>query len=149
MAESIRIQLQKELVARLAAIAGWTATHRGRENPAESAVHAIVYPTTEDKKLGTIDLYECTLRVEVLIIARAENTDATIDEGNAFFYLDRLVAQAEAVLHTPDVWGSFQQSTVRVQSDGHDVNDPTEDNELAARLFVTFQYRHLVTDPSQ
>lgn len=144
---SIRITLQQDLVARLGAIAGWTATHRGRENPVASPVHAIVYPASEDKELATIDTYQCSLRVEVMIVARVENTDATLDAGNPYFYLDRLVAAAESVLHVPDSWGPAP-GFADVRVDGHEVADPTEDNELVARLFITFKYRHLISNPS-
>ncbi len=143
---SIRVALQTLLVERLAEIDGWTAAHRGRENDVAAAVHAIVFPASEDKTLATIDQYQCNLRVEVLIVARIENTDPTIDDGNAYRYLDRLVAEAEAVIHAPDTWGSNPAFT-DVHVDGHEVGEPDENNELVARLFLTFKYRHSITDP--
>lgn len=149
MALSIRVQLQKDLVARLNALPGWVVVHRSRENTLADTkpVHGILYVIGEEKSLATTGQYQGQLRLELMIVARVEDTNDSDDEGNPYFYLDRLVTLAEATIHNPDTWGAAPLfNDVRVE--GHEALDPNEDNEIAARLFVTFTYRHNYQDPT-
>lgn len=146
---SIRLQLMKQLVARLAAIDGWNAQLRDVENPSDFAISAVVFEDAENKSnQRTNTQYLAELRVAVLIKGRAADADPVLDEGNAYSYLDRLVTAAEKVIHAPDVWGPNPLfDDVRIE--GHEVFDPTDVNEVEALLRLTFIYRHDATNPEQ
>jgi hypothetical protein len=143
---SIRLGIALALQARLAAITGWSAALRGGETTVSGPVVAIVVPTGEEKNLANSNSYDARYRLEVVVVARAENADPVTDGGNGYRYLDRLIVEVERVVHDPDSWGLTPAFT-DVQVDGHEVADPTEDNELMARVFLTFRYRHDYQDP--
>lgn len=146
---SIRDNLCNALVARIAAIdTTWDAQLRSTANQTQDGkqVLAIVAMVNEAKQLAGSDAYSATLNVEVLIVGNAEDADATLDAGNPFRYLDRLVADVERVVHAPDAWGVDPDYT-DVQVTGHTVLDPSEDNTVAAVLAITFTYRHHYQDP--
>lgn len=144
---TIRMTIMQALVARIDAITGWSAALRGTSNDIDAAVFGIVYPVSEDKQLANSAEYDATLRVEVAIIVRTEDvTDQ--QEFNPYIMLDERVAQVEQVVHAPDSWGISPAFTDVVVT-GHTVEDPTEENELMARVFITFRYRHDYQNPSQ
>ncbi|MBL8752268.1 MAG: hypothetical protein JNK15_03120 [Planctomycetes bacterium] len=144
---TIRDNILNALVARLATIPGWTAQLRGLTNGAPNAtVLAVVCFLTEDKSLATNDQYQASMQVLVWIRGNPENADATLDGGNAFRYLDRLVALAEQQVHDPDEWG-IEPAFTEVQINGHDVLDPANDHQVQAELRLTFTYRHHYQDP--
>lgn len=144
---SIRDNILAALVARLATIPLWTAQLRTLQNDAGAAkVLAVVAFLTEDKHLATGDQYLASMQVLVWILANGEDADATLDAGNAYRYLDRLVVLAEKKIHAPDSWGLSPDFT-DVQINGHDVNDPSADNQVQAHLRLTFTYRHHYQDP--
>lgn len=144
---SIRDQILMALVARIDAVSGISAALRADENTVNSPVHVIVYPIGEDKGLDTSQSYNSTFRVEALLLALAGDADATLDGGNPYRYLDRMVTEVEKVIHEPDEWGPAAPVT-DVWIAGHDVIDPDEENEVAARISITFKYRHYYKDPS-
>ena len=133
-------------VDRIAGIEGFAATLRGTEAQfSGNAVTAVVFQDGEDKTIATIDQYDATLRVQVLVFVRTEDADAVEDGGNPYRYLDRMVSLVEAVMHTPDSWG-ISPGVERVEVTGHEVSDPSEDNELHALVYLTFRYRHHYQD---
>lgn len=144
---SIRDNILTALVTRLDAITGWTTQLRGSVNIAgDNGVVAIVAFVSEDKRLAASTVYTATMQVEVLITGRAEDADATADDGNPYRYLDRLVVLAEKAIHTPDSWGVTPDFTDVVVT-GHEVLDPSESNEVAAVLRLQFTYRHDYQNP--
>tara|TARA_R110000796_G_scaffold229663_2_gene347055 strand:+ start:814 stop:1257 length:444 start_codon:yes stop_codon:yes gene_type:complete len=145
---SIRDNLVTTLVARIDAVDGFTGYLRDQRNQATTPVVCIVAPDSEDKQLATNGEYNCTYRCEVVIVAREEDADDEIDGGNSFRYLDRLITQVEMLIHNPDSWGVSPDYT-DVQITGSEVADPDESNELYARVFVQWSYRHDYQDPSQ
>lgn len=134
------------LQQRLAAISGWVAVLRGSETSIQAPIVAIVVPIGEEKNLANSQSYDARWRLEVVLVARAENADPSLDGGNAYRYLDRLVVEVERVVHDPDSWG-FSPTFTDVQVDGHEVLDPDENNEVVGRVFMTFRYRHDYQDP--
>lgn len=144
---TIRDTLLTTFVARLDAITDVSAALRTTVNNVPNPVHCIVYPEGEDKSLRSHQQYQCTFRVEVLVVVREEDADATLDGGNAYRYLDRMVGEVEKVLHAPDSWGLDPDYT-DMWTTGHVVEDPSDQNELMARVFVQFQYVHDYQDPS-
>jgi hypothetical protein len=58
-----------------------------------------------------------------------------------------MVTEVEKAIHTPDSWGIDPDYT-DVSITGHEVDDPTDDNEFVARVGITFQYRHDYQDPA-
>jgi hypothetical protein len=145
---SIRMQLMTTLVARLATLPGWSARLRDVENESGTgAVQCVVYPVSEDKRLATNDSYIATLQVGIYIEARSENASATLDGGNPFRYLDRLLVLAEELVHQPDLWGAAPGFT-DVVVNGHELDqaegDPTS---VEAFLRLTFTYRHSYLSP--
>jgi hypothetical protein len=143
---SIRDTLLTTLVTRIDAIDGVSCVLRSSRNEATSAVAVIVYPDGEDKELATNDQYQATYRVEALIIVREEDASEALDDSNPYRYIDRMITAIEKVVHTPDSWGIDPDYTDVVVG-GHAVEDPSEDNELMARIFITFTYRHNYQDP--
>jgi hypothetical protein len=145
---SIRDTILNALVTRLASIAGWTAQLRGAVNVGgDVPVLAIVAMVNESKVLASSEVYSATLQVEVLVQGRAEDADATLDAGNPYRYLDRLVVQVEKKVHAPDSWGIDPDFT-DVVCTGHVVADPDESNVVAAVVQLTFTYRHHYQDPA-
>lgn len=144
---SQRDTLLTTLVTRIDGISGITAQLRSSRQTVSDAVVAIVYPDSEDKELANSNTYLATYRCGVLIIVREEDADAVTDASNPYRYLDRMVTEVEKVIHTPDAWGVDPDYT-DVQITGHEVDDPTDDNEFMARLLVEFKYRHDYQDPS-
>lgn len=138
---TIRKTLLKALVARIDALPGWTVGLRGTENAVAGPVHAIVVQDGEDKTIANSQSYNATLRVSVVVMVRAEDADETLDDGNAFLYLDRKMSEIENVLHDPDAWG-VNPGFTEVRCVGHEVADPSDANELMARVLVRFTYRH-------
>lgn len=145
---SIRMQLMTTLVARLATLPGWSVRLRDLENESGTgAVQCVVYPVSEDKRLATNDSYICTLLVGVEITARGEDASATIDGGNPFRYLDRLLVLAESQVHQPDLWSSAPGFT-DVAVNGHDIDQVSGDpTSVEAFLRLTFTYRHSYLSP--
>jgi hypothetical protein len=143
---SIRTNILLALVTRLAAIPGWAAQLRDRENGGDHPVLAVVFFFSEDKRIATNDQYQATMTVGVFIKGRIEDADPTLDAGNVYRYLDRLVVLAEQKIHSPDEWGLTPGFT-DVTINGHEVADPDEDNEVQALLRLTFTYRHHYQDP--
>lgn len=144
---SIRDTLMNTLVTRINAISGISCALRSRSNTVDSAVTAIVYPDSEDTRLANAYAYDASLRVEVLLIVRAEDASADVDASNEYRYLDRMLVEVQKVVHTPDSWGASPTFT-DVEMTGHVVEDPSEDNELMARLSIQFTYRHNYQDPT-
>lgn len=134
-------------MSRLDAISGISAVLRSDRTNVTQPVVCIVYPDSEDKRLANSNTYDATYRVEVMVIVRQEDADAVTDAGNPYRYLDRMVTQVEAAVHTPDSWGIDPDYT-DVMVTGHEVQDPSEDNEHAARVFIEFRYRHDYQDPT-
>lgn len=143
---SIRDNILNALVTRLATISGWNVQLRGSVNTADAPVKAVVFFVAEDKRLANAESYIATMQVAVFITARAEDAHSTIDAGNPYRYLDRLVVLAEKKIHDPDSWGLDPDFT-DVVVNGHDVADPTEENEVTALMRMTFTYRHDYQDP--
>lgn len=158
---SVRDNILGALVARLATIAtpGPTATlipwHVARQKARASgdfAVKASVFLVSESKRPRTNETYGCTMLVGVLITGRAEDVSPTLDldeagQPNVFRYLDRLVVAAEKKIHDPDDGWGITPSFDHVSIDGHDVDDPTEDNEVQAMLRLAIVYRHELKNP--
>jgi len=142
---SIRMNIQKALVARLAALR-WNSQLHGHENSGDAPVKAITFAPTEDKRIETTDQYQATLSVFVEITVRVQDAHPTTDSGNAYEYLDRMVTLAEKTIHSPDEWGltpSFSDAAIA----GHDTADPNERGEVQALLRLQFKYRHDYQDP--
>lgn len=145
---SIRDNFLMALVARLSSL-GWNAQLRADVNvSSDSPVVAVVVPIGEDKTIANNEHYNADLSVAVWIIARVEDASPTIDAGNPFRYLDRLVVLAEKKLHDPDDWG-LSPDYERLIVNGHEVADPSEENQVEALLRLTFRYRHHFQDPEQ
>jgi len=141
---TLRDGLVRQVVARLATITGWSASMRAEEEATNVPVLAIVACAGESKRLVDSMHYECTLQVAVLIVARSEDASASLDGGNGYSYLDRLVGLAEATMHaTP--WPNDELITIT----GHSVDDPSNSNRLVAELNLQIIYRHNVKDPTQ
>lgn len=143
---SVRLSIQKDLVARLAAIGDdWTARLRDVDNREENApIVATVYQVDEDKRIVGNTAYDATLQVGIEIVARREDAHPTTDAGNAYSYLDRLVVMVEKKIHEPDGWGENNRFEVNGHSTDDVVGDPTS---VVAYVLVTFTYRHAATDP--
>jgi len=145
---SQRDTLLTTLVTRVNGIDGVTGQLRNSKQTVTDAVVAIVYPESEDKQLANSNTYDATFRCVVLVIVREEDADAVTDDSNPYRYLDRMVMEVERAVHTPDTWGVDPDYT-DVLVTGHEVEDPTDDNEFVARVFIEFRYRHDYQDPSQ
>ena len=145
---SQRDTLLTTLVTRVNGIDGVTGQLRNSRQAVTDAVVAIVYPESEDKQLANSNTYDATFRCVVLVIVREEDADAVTDDSNPYRYLDRMVMEVERAVHTPDTWGVDPDYT-DVLVTGHEVEDPTDDNEFVARVFIEFRYRHDYQDPSQ
>jgi hypothetical protein len=143
---SIRINLLLALRDRIDAITGTTCALRDTENDfSETEATAIVYPEGESKSIGTQEQYQASYQTEVLLVCKPELADPVLDEGNAFVYLDRKLTEIEKVVHNPDEWGDVDVTDVEIT--GHTVEDPGDGTEVAARIFIAFQYRHHYQDP--
>jgi hypothetical protein len=145
---TIRRAILEQLVTRLSAIAGWNVQLRLAENAGRHAVEAIVFLLGEDKVHANDQLYACTMTVGVEISARVADAHPTTDDGNPYHYLDRLVAEVEKQIHTPDDWPIDGFTDVHI--DGHDVADPPAENEfmtVEALVRLTFTYRHSIHSP--
>ena len=156
---SIRWTILQALEQRLATLDKWHATLRRDETawPPDTDVVALIFALGESKVLAASDLYDATLTVGVEIAARASDADDTLDgdgstgSANPYSYLDRLVTQAEQLIHTPDSWG-LQPAFTDVRVDGHDIATPEageEAHQVYALLRLTFTYRHSIEDPEQ
>ncbi len=143
---SIRDSLLTTLVSRINAISGITGQLRGSYQTLTQPVVGIVVPVGEDKRLANNNTYDANYRCEVMIIVRQEDAQADTDDSNPFRYLDRMITEVEKVVHTPDSWGVSPDYT-DVEITGHEVDEPTDENEYVARLFITFTYRHDYQDP--
>lgn len=150
---TIRQQIITEVVERLqAAQTEWSVQRRKvAGNPAnEAAVTAVVAFVNEDKAIANSDAYLATLQLLVALTVNVEDadTDPDVDDGDAYLYLDRMVAEVEKAMHTPDEWGPnplFADIVVL----GHDVPDPEgETTVLTANVRLQFRYRHHYQDPS-
>ncbi len=143
---SQRDVLLTTLVTRINAISGISASLRSSHQEVDSAVVAIVYPDSEDKRLANNNTYDATLRVGVMLIVRQEDADADLDDSNPYRYLDRMLVKVEKVIHNPDSWGINPDYT-DVEMTGFEVEDPTDDNEFVTRLWIKIDYRHDYQDP--
>jgi hypothetical protein len=149
---SIRYQLLNELVARVDAITDVGCVLRNITNQVDQAVMCIAYPEGEEMQLANTNSYNASFRVEVMVIVRVEDADDTLDgdgtagSANPYRYIDRMLTEVQKVVHTPDQWGTVPDFT-DVAMTGHVVEDPTEANELEARLFIEFSYRHDYQNP--
>lgn len=144
---SIRFQLLQEFAARIDAINGIDGAVRGTTQERDgSAVTALVAPSGEQKAPLTSEDYDCTYNAEVLVTVNIEDADVVIDEGNPYAYLDRVLVLIERVVHDPVEWDTPAR-LLRIDITGHEVDDPSDDNELSALLYVTFTYRHHFQDP--
>lgn len=144
---SIRDNILVALVARLAGInADWSVQLRASLNNAEATVQVVVQFISEAKSIANNQTYLATMNVGVLIVARAEDADEHLDDANPYRYLDRLVTAVEKQIHAPDSWGLDPDFT-DVAIIGHDVQDPSDDNEVAALLRLSFKYRHDFQNP--
>lgn len=143
---SIRVNLMLALRDRINAITGIACGLRDTENElASSPVVVILFPDGENKNIATSEQYQSNYRLEALIVCRPEDADPTIDEGNAYLYLDRNIVLVEKVVHSPDEWGDVDVTDVQIT--GHTIEDPGDGTEIAARLFIEFDYRHNYQDP--
>lgn len=156
---SIRWTILQALEQRLATLAGWHPTLRRDlvQWPADVDVLALIYALGESKTLASSNLYDATLTVGVEITGKVDDADDTLDgdgtagSANPYSYLDRLVVQAEQLIHTPDAWG-LDPAFTDVRVEGHDIAAPEEGQEtyqVGALLRLTFQYRHSIEDPTQ
>ena len=150
---SILDQILLTLVARLAAIPQWDVQLRTGANAADAAVRATVFHISEDKDFANNEFYNCTLRVGVSIIVRMEDADPVLDVGtdgepNPYRYFDRMRVLAEKKIHEPDSWG-FDPDFTDVKINGHEVDNPSEKNELEGLMRLTFTYRHSITSPEE
>jgi hypothetical protein len=150
---SIRSRLLDELVARLRGITGWDAQLRGHENNSEADVRAIVFHFTEDDELARASpaKYAATLHAGVSIIAAADKADPVLDldpvtaQVNPYRFLDRLVVLAHKAIHAAPDWVTPGLTDFSVT--GHEVELPSNANEVEATLRLTFTYRHAYADP--
>ncbi len=147
-APSIRDQIMRALVTRIATLTGFDAQLRGLTNEAGDGVTATVFYTSEDKRPANIDSYNCTLLVGIEILASAGDADEELDDGNPFRYLDRLVSQIEQTIHAPDQWGVDPDFT-DVQILGHDVRPPNDEQVMGALVRLQFTYRHTIQTPQE
>lgn len=152
---TIRKQITTSLVDRLNTISGWSVQKRGEVNSGRSPVTAIVFVLGTDQEFANSDFYDVTMTVGVEIVGRVQDADDTLDgdgtpgSANCYDYLDRLVAEAEKVIHAPDSWPDNPGFT-RVQVNGHDIADPPEGDEqvkVEALLRLTFVFRQAISDP--
>jgi len=143
---SIRDQILHTLTTRLSAVSGWSAQLRGAVNYADAAVRAVVFFVSEDKTIANNTQYIATMQAGVLLTVRTEDADATVDAGNPYRYLDRMVVEVERTIHDPDAWGIDPDYTDAMVM-GHEVADPDEQNELQAVIRLQFRYRHDYQDP--
>lgn len=148
---TIRTDILKQLRTRLQQIDGWSvqiARMPSNERDADASVHAFIEIVGEDKSVAGNDSYQCTMQVAVDLLANVEDADADIDEGNPLLYIDRLVAEIEKSLHSPDSWGA-EPAYADAYITGHAIAPPDESSNVEARVALTFQYRHSYRDPSQ
>jgi hypothetical protein len=139
---SLREAILDELVTRLDGIGdGWSAAKRGDSNVLNATVSAIVYQTGETKLTESIT-FKCTLAVSAEITVNEEDADDTIDGGNVYTYLDRMVADAERAIHGA-LWPDGFNALVR----GHTPAQPDQDTRAAARLDLEVKYEHNIEDP--
>lgn len=146
---TIRSTILNALVARLAAISGWTVQLRGAEQTGNHPVAVVVFMLGEDKALANNLAYQCTMTVGVEISANVADADPDLDDGNPYAYIDRLVAEVEKRIHVPDSWGLTPDFT-DVRVDGHDLADPPQVEEfmrVEALVRLTFTYRHSIESP--
>lgn len=154
---SIRWTIMEALRDRLATLTGWDATlRRDVDTRGKEPVRATVWHVGEENEFANASSYNVRLEVIVEIEARAADADDTLDgdgtagSANPYSYLDRMLVEAEKLIHTPDSWGldpAFTDVTVT----GHDVAGPGdgEVHTVAALLRLTFRYRRSIEDPTQ
>lgn len=155
---SIRWTIMEALRDRLATLGGWTASmRRDVEARGNSLVRATIWHVGEENTFANATDYDVQLEVLVEIEARAADADDTLDgdgsagSANPYSYLDRMVVEAEKLIHTPDTWG-LQPAFTDVRVTGHDVAGPEDGEELhtvAALLRLTFRYRRSIEDPTK
>ena len=141
---SLRDQIAEQLRTRLASISGWTAVRIGKPLVRNQlGVVAGVTILGETKEPHSQLLYACVLRLGIEIVVKQEDADATLDDGNPLRLLDRMVAQAEAVVHaTP--WPNEEIATLT----GHVVQQPENQNLFIAQVTLEVPYRHNWDDPT-
>lgn len=141
---TIRANILKALVTRLEDIPGWNVQLRGAEQTGNHPIAAVVFLLGEDKPTLDSQDYTCRLTVGVEITARVDDASESLDDGNPFLYIDRLVGLAEKQIHSPDSWG-LEPDFTDVRIDGHDVADPPLEHDwmvVEALLRLTFTYKH-------
>jgi hypothetical protein len=145
---SVRVALLDALVARLATITGWTARLDNGENREGNApIVANVFMVDEDKQLANSDHYLATLQVGVQVCARRDRADATLDGGNPWKYLDRLVVLLEKKVHAPDSWGVNPDYTEVVINGHTPYAIDGDETTVYADVLITFTYRHSYLNP--
>lgn len=155
---TIRKTILEALRTRLATLPDWDVTRRRDVDKRGSAkVRATVWMLGEENQFAGSDAYDVTLTAAVEIEANAvdadddEDGDGTPGSANPYDYLDRRVAEAEGLIHTPDSWG-LDPAFTDVTVNGHDVADPEAGESfdtVAALLRLTFRYRRSIQDPSR
>lgn len=139
---SLREAIALELVARLAAIPGWSAAFRGAEETTNVPILALVAILGESKRPRDTLFYACNLRLGVLIRGRREDAEATAHGGNPVRYLDELVAAAERAVHGAP-WPNQEAPTIT----GHSIDASDDPTVLEAQLDLFVDYRHNFDDP--
>lgn len=148
---TIRQQIITQVVERLtAAQTDWSVQRRrlgGNETSPDRPVTAVVAFVSEDKVPGTAEHYTATMSLSVQLSVNAEDADATLDEGDAYLYADRMVAAVEKAMHNPDEWGPNPLFTDGFIT-GHTVTEPDgEATVIHADIRMVFRYRHHYQDP--
>lgn len=153
---SLRRQCLVQLRTLLRTLPGWSVEFAGKAHDSQAAVRAEIFWTSEDKQLANDSAYETDLFVVVLIVIN--NADANSDplpEGDEDvpdLYLERMIREAEAILHDDEQWGGNPAFT-DVWATGHDIIDPGEDglrqSQTHAAWRLQFHLQHDVRDPDQ
>lgn len=132
---------------RLATLAGWDSQLASgvRANASNARVFAVSYIASEEKEADSNLAYGARLQVITQVVVRMEDADPVLDSGEPLLYLDRMIADAERLVHNPDDWEASHVASVLCR--GHDLLEPDERNELEAMLELEFTYRHNLADP--
>lgn len=155
---TIRKTILEALRTRLATLPDWDVTlRRDVDKRGAEKVRATVWMLGEENQFAGSNSYDVALTAAVQIEADVvhadddEDGDGTPGSANPYSYLDRRVAEAETLIHTPDSWG-LDPAFTDVIVNGHDVADPEpgeEPHTVAALLRLTFRYRRTIEDPSR
>lgn len=107
----------------------WDVQFGGSEhsNDGDDPVRIDLYLADDDQRLVNQSQYESESFFPVVITTNNDNADETLDEGDPELYWERVLSEAEALLHTPDdglgedveVWTSG--ATILLIEQGDDV----------------------------